>query len=109
MNGLCECYFIGGEWDGVRKRMIAYQIIKVNKTKTIEHKTKHYVFREDTTTTTIEYEEDVYWRVESFSDGVTVYRLKEDLCAVTSECHDIEMHKQHIIDILLESKQGRRE
>ncbi len=90
MDGLCDCYFIGGEWDGVRKRTSGKSTITVPKTKIIQHKIDHYFLKEDTVSTTTDYEEDVYWRVTFFSDGVTVYRLREDLTDVDTDDYFME-------------------
>ena len=94
MDGLCECYFIGGEWDGVRKRTAGGSIVKVRKTKVMEHKIEHYFFKEDTVTTTIDYEEDVYYRIMSFSDGVLVYRLREDCSDVDANDDFVELERE---------------
>jgi hypothetical protein len=79
MDGLCDCYFIGGEWDGVRKRLSGEREVRVMKSKTIEKKVEHFFFRKDTSTTEITMDVEVYARVFKFPDGIVIYRVKKKL------------------------------
>lgn len=76
MDGLYESYFIGGEWDGIKKRTNGDYTIKIIKAQTIQN--KHKVFCSDVVDyVNIEY--DVYTKVNHFPDGVIIYRLEKDL------------------------------
>jgi hypothetical protein len=79
LNGLRECHFIGGEWDGVRKLLCGYEEVRVMKSKTIENKVEHFFLRKDTSTTEVTMEWEVYARAFKFPDGVVIYRVKEKL------------------------------
>lgn len=71
-SNLYVSYFIGGEWDGVKKRTDGQLFIKVRKSQTI--KEKHKIL--GGLTVGIETEEEIYELAASFSDGVKIYRLK---------------------------------
>lgn len=76
MSELYKAYFIGGEWDGVIRRVPSYPSeMKVAKQTHIREKYKFMCGVN--TETTITY--DNYELVNHFPDGVLVYRLRSEL------------------------------
>jgi len=75
VDGLYKAYFIGGEWDGVSKRVQKEEFIKVIKHTTMYEKVKYFGTNETSVTRHV----DMYVLVTRYNDDILIYRLLKNV------------------------------
>ena len=72
-----KAYFIGGEWDGMQKRVNSrMHQLEVMKSNHVREKVRIFTANEHTITV----EKDIYTLAVCFDDGVLIYRLRKEEC-----------------------------